>query len=57
MKKKITMSETDFIELVNNLAESDDCTGREECNRSQSFDLELDCRNCWAKRLSEIIGY
>lgn len=57
MKKKIIMSETNFIELVNNLAESDDCTGREECNKSHSYDLKLDCCNCWAKRLGEIIKY
>lgn len=57
MKKKITMSETDFLELVNDLAESYACTGKEECNKSHSHNEKLDCCNCWAKRLNKIIEY
>lgn len=49
----IEMVEGDFIELVTELAEGDDCTNSAECCvDSESF---KDCANCWAKRLSKII--
>ncbi|MEG2919095.1 MAG: hypothetical protein RR851_14315 [Clostridium sp.] len=56
MIKMIKMSEVDFIELVMDLASSDCCTGDMECNKENtSLNEQLDCANCWAKRLGKYI--
>ncbi|MBU3102972.1 hypothetical protein [Clostridium gasigenes] len=50
------MSETDFIELVTDLANSDCCTGEMGCDMDNtSLNERVDCANCWAKRLSNCI--
>lgn len=52
MRNKIVMSESDFIELVANLADETCCNkyGSKEC-------VETNCDNCWAKLLNKFIEY
>lgn len=52
MRDKIVMSESDFIDLVTNLA-NETC-----CNRNNSKEcVEGNCDNCWAKLLNKFIEY
>lgn len=54
----VRMSESDFIELVTNLSQSDCCTGDMECSKdTTSYDESLDCAKCWTKRLNKYVEY
>lgn len=54
----IKMSESDFMDLVTDLSQSECCTGDMECSKEKtSGDESLDCANCWSKRLNKYIQY
>ncbi|CUO91424.1 Uncharacterised protein [Clostridium baratii] len=51
MENKIVMSESDFIELVLELSEN-------TCADISNYgSCDVDCCNCWARRLKEKIEY
>lgn len=51
MENKIKMAETDFIDLVNELAEN-------TCADISNYgSCDVDCYDCWARRLNEKIEY